>query len=98
MYFPESGNRLSQLLSQTFGQLWERLKTRSAGSLHGFNILCGRLNKGHAGLLHLGTILVVHVQALLGPNIKIIPFSARNGDGVEEWANWLREQINAWIK
>ena len=34
----------------------------------------------------------------LNPNIKIIPFSARNGDGVEEWANWLREQINAWIK
>lgn len=34
----------------------------------------------------------------LNPNMKIIPFSARTGEGVAEWAQWLREQINAWIK
>lgn len=32
----------------------------------------------------------------LNPNIKIIPISARTGEGVEEWTNWLREQINSW--
>jgi hydrogenase accessory protein HypB len=32
----------------------------------------------------------------LNPDIKIIPISARTGEGIEEWANWLREQINSW--
>jgi len=32
----------------------------------------------------------------LNPNMKIIPISARTGEGIEEWANWLREQIRAW--
>ncbi len=30
------------------------------------------------------------------PNIKIIPISARTGEGIDEWADWLREQINSW--
>ena len=32
----------------------------------------------------------------LNPNIRIIPISARTGEGIDEWANWLREQVNAW--
>ena len=32
----------------------------------------------------------------LNPNIKIIPISARTGEGVNEWANWLREQVRQW--
>ena len=32
----------------------------------------------------------------LNPNMKIIPISARTGEGIDEWANWLREQILAW--
>lgn len=32
----------------------------------------------------------------LNPNMKIIPISARNGDGIEEWANWLREEVRKW--
>jgi hydrogenase nickel incorporation protein HypB len=28
--------------------------------------------------------------------MKIIPISARTGEGIDEWANWLREQIRAW--
>ncbi len=34
----------------------------------------------------------------LNPNIKIIPISSRTGEGIDEWAAWLREQINAWIQ
>ncbi len=32
----------------------------------------------------------------LNPNMKIIPISARTGEGVAEWANWLRTEIKAW--
>ena len=34
----------------------------------------------------------------LNPNIKIIPISARTGEGIDEWAAWLREQTDAWIR
>ena len=32
----------------------------------------------------------------LNPKMKIIPISARTGEGIEEWADWLRQQIRAW--
>ena len=32
----------------------------------------------------------------LNPNMKIIPISARTGEGIDEWADWLREQVKAW--
>ncbi len=28
--------------------------------------------------------------------MKIIPISARTGEGVAEWADWLRTEIKAW--
>lgn len=28
------------------------------------------------------------------PNAKIIPISAKNGDGVENFANWILENLN----
>lgn len=34
----------------------------------------------------------------LNPNIKVIPISARHGEGIEEWANWIREQVKEWNK
>ena len=36
-----------------------------------------------------------HVHRL-NPKMKIIPISARTGEGIEEWADWLRQQIRAW--
>ena len=32
----------------------------------------------------------------LNPNMKIIPICARTGEGIDEFAQWLREQIAAW--
>lgn len=32
----------------------------------------------------------------LNPDIKIIPISAKTGEGIEEWANWLREEVKEW--
>lgn len=34
--------------------------------------------------------------AMRNPNAKIIPICARTGEGVEEWANWLRSQVREW--
>lgn len=30
------------------------------------------------------------------PNAKIIPISARTGEGIEEWAGWLRNEVKEW--
>lgn len=30
------------------------------------------------------------------PNAKVIPICAKTGEGVEKWANWLREQVRDW--
>ena len=30
------------------------------------------------------------------PNAKVIPICAKTGEGVEQWADWLREQVRAW--
>ena len=32
----------------------------------------------------------------LNPKMKIIPICARTGEGIEEFAGWLREQIDSW--
>lgn len=32
----------------------------------------------------------------LNPEMKIIPISARTGEGIDEWAEWLRTQIADW--
>ena len=32
----------------------------------------------------------------LNPNIKIIPISARTGEGIEEWAEWIRTEVKNW--
>ena len=30
------------------------------------------------------------------PNLKIFPISAKTGEGVDAWCDWLREQVKAW--
>jgi len=32
----------------------------------------------------------------LNPEIEIIPISARTGEGIDAWAQWLRNQVHAW--
>jgi len=32
----------------------------------------------------------------LNPDIRIIPVSAKTGEGIEEWADWLRGQVYDW--
>ncbi|MSU02032.1 hydrogenase nickel incorporation protein HypB [Tissierella pigra] len=39
---------------------------------------------------------VVERAKKLNPNIKIIPISARTGEGIDEWANWIRAEVRNW--
>lgn len=32
----------------------------------------------------------------LNPNIKIIPISAKTGEGIDEWADWVRTEVKNW--
>lgn len=32
------------------------------------------------------------------PNLKIFPICAKTGEGVDEWCNWLKEQVIEWNK
>ena len=32
----------------------------------------------------------------LNPLIKVIPISAKKGEGIDRWANWLREEVKNW--
>jgi hydrogenase nickel incorporation protein HypB len=34
----------------------------------------------------------------LNPKIRIIPISAKTGEGIGEWADWLRTEVKAWKK
>ena len=32
----------------------------------------------------------------LNPLVQVIPISAKNGDGIEAWAEWIRAEVNNW--
>ncbi|WP_419023272.1 hydrogenase nickel incorporation protein HypB [Emergencia sp.] len=32
----------------------------------------------------------------LNPNIKVIPICAKNGEGMEEWVQWLKNEVQSW--
>lgn len=32
----------------------------------------------------------------INPNIKVIPISAKKGEGMQEWFDWIREQVKEW--
>ncbi|QLY77894.1 hydrogenase nickel incorporation protein HypB [Clostridium intestinale] len=32
----------------------------------------------------------------LNPNIKVIPISAKKGEGMDEWVEWIRKEVKMW--
>ncbi|UZP02091.1 hydrogenase nickel incorporation protein HypB [Clostridium botulinum] len=32
----------------------------------------------------------------LNPNIKIIPISAKTGEGIDKWTHWIRTEVSSW--
>ena len=41
---------------------------------------------------------VVERAKKINPNIQVLPICARTGEGVDAWANWLRNQVSTWQK
>lgn len=39
---------------------------------------------------------VVERAKKINPNIQVLPICARTGEGIDAWASWLRNQVNAW--
>ena len=39
---------------------------------------------------------VVEYAHMRNPDLKIFPICAKTGEGVEAWADWLRDQVRAW--
>ena len=39
---------------------------------------------------------VVEYAHMRNPKLKIFPLSAKTGEGVEAWCDWLRHQVKAW--
>lgn len=39
---------------------------------------------------------VVEYAHMRNPNLKIFPLSAKTGEGVDAWCEWLKEQVNDW--
>ena len=39
---------------------------------------------------------VVEYAHMRNPKLKIFPLSAKTGEGVDAWCNWLREQVRDW--
>lgn len=39
---------------------------------------------------------VIERAKKLNPKIKVIPITAKTGEGIAEWAGWLKEEVKAW--
>ena len=39
---------------------------------------------------------VTEYAKMRNPNIQIIPICAKTGEGIDVWANWLRQQVRDW--
>ncbi len=40
---------------------------------------------------------VVEYAHMRNPELKIFPISAKTGEGVDEWCDWLKDQVHQWI-
>jgi hydrogenase nickel incorporation protein HypB len=34
----------------------------------------------------------------LNPDIRVIPISAKTGQGIDEWTGWIRDEVKNWKK
>ncbi len=39
---------------------------------------------------------VIEFAKMRNPNIEIFPVSAKTGEGIEAWCDWLRDQAERW--
>ena len=41
---------------------------------------------------------VVEYAHMRNPRLKIFPISAKTGEGVDAWCDWLRQQVKDWTE
>ena len=41
---------------------------------------------------------VVEYAHMRNPNLKIFPISAKTGEGVDAWCDWLKQQVEEWVR
>ena len=39
---------------------------------------------------------VVEYARMRNPKLEIFPISAKTGEGVSAWTDWLKQQVKAW--
>ena len=47
------------------------------------------------GVVYMGSCDKI-VPAMRNPNARVIPICAKTGEGMDEWYQWLRDQVSAW--
>jgi hydrogenase nickel incorporation protein HypB len=59
-------------------------------------LLINKIDALGLGLFNFDLSAVKERVKKLNPNIRVIPISARTGEGIGEWADWIRAEVKKW--
>jgi hydrogenase nickel incorporation protein HypB len=61
-------------------------------------LLINKIDALGLGLFNFNLEAVKERVKKLNPNIRVIPISAKTGEGIGEWADWIRTEVKKWNK
>jgi hydrogenase nickel incorporation protein HypB len=59
-------------------------------------LLINKIDALGLGLFNFNLAAVKERAKKLNPNIRVIPISAKTGEGIGEWADWIRAEVKKW--
>jgi hydrogenase nickel incorporation protein HypB len=59
-------------------------------------LLINKIDALGLGLFNFNLEAVKERAKKLNPNIRVIPISAKTGEGIGEWADWIRTEVKKW--
>jgi hydrogenase nickel incorporation protein HypB len=59
-------------------------------------LLINKIDALGLGLFNFNLEAVKERVKKLNPNIRVIPISAKTGEGIGEWADWIRTEVKKW--
>jgi hydrogenase nickel incorporation protein HypB len=59
-------------------------------------LLINKIDALGLGLFNFNLDAVKERAKKLNPNIRVIPISAKTGEGIGEWADWIRAEVKKW--
>jgi len=59
-------------------------------------LLINKIDALGLGIFNFNLEAVKERAKKLNPNIRVIPISARTGEGIGEWADWIRAEVKKW--